>query len=82
MGISTPNPSATLDLATTITYASLSLTIHLLFTAANPNKWIWEILRRKLSLEALATVVVGEKPSRFRSKEILKVTRARARELP
>ncbi|KAJ4840668.1 hypothetical protein Tsubulata_022577 [Turnera subulata] len=47
MGISTPNPSASLDPATatatttyaaTTTAATLSLTIHMLFTAVNPNK--------------------------------------------
>lgn len=40
MGISTPNPTSSVDPSTTIaaTSASLSLTIHLLFTAANPNK--------------------------------------------
>ncbi|OMO92074.1 Late embryogenesis abundant protein, LEA-14 [Corchorus olitorius] len=42
MGISTPNPSAfdgtATAVTTTPTTASLSLTIHMLFTAANPNK--------------------------------------------
>ncbi|KAJ6327741.1 hypothetical protein OIU78_014574 [Salix suchowensis] len=42
MGITTPNPTASMDPTTATTTtpatASLSLTIHMLFTAVNPNK--------------------------------------------